>query len=125
MTTAELLAKLKGEISPAERAALKDDAISPISRHNRETLLRMLSAAPPPGEVDPAEADALRGALTDYLDRYMPGDPAAHKWIILACLFLSFVVREPMHPQAVTGWDADYRCPAREEGGICRWCVCR
>ena len=71
---------------------------------------------------------ALHAALGDYLNRYMPDAPAAHRWIIPACLFLALVAGEPMHPRAIVGWEqteGGYICPAREEAGICQWCVCR
>lgn len=125
MTREALLESLKAEITPEERDTLARDAVPRISRYNRATLLRMLDTPASTGDVDPAAVEGLRTALAEYLDRYLPEDRAAHKWITLSCLFLAFVVREPLHPQAVTGWDASHRCPAREEGGICRWCICR
>ncbi|MDO4866961.1 MAG: hypothetical protein Q4C10_10450 [Clostridia bacterium] len=100
-----------------------------ISRYNRDTLLRMLDLdEPTPMPVDIGRAKALHAALRDYLNRYMPEAPEAHKWIILACLFLALVAGEPMHPKAIVGWKKagdGYICPAREEDGVCQWCVCR
>ena len=110
--------------------------ISPISmivfgqsdQENVELLLnpveRMLDMEEPaPALVDTGRAKALHAALQDYLDRYMPEAPEAHKWIILAYLFLALVAREPMHPKAIVGWEqagCDYICPVREEGGVCQ-----
>lgn len=118
--------KICDMISPAEWDALRDDAIPGISRYNRATLLRML--AEDPQLDDEAGAEVLRAALQDYLNRYMPDRPEAHKWVILPCLYLAFAAREPMHPREIVGWqrvDGVYRCPARDEAGICRWCVCQ
>ena len=129
MNANELLFSLKSRVAPAERSALKDNTLPHISRYNRETLLRMLDmeeACPKP--VDAARAKALHAALGDYLNRYMPEAPEAHRWIILACLFLALVAGEPMHPRDIVGWEqveGGYICPAREEAGICQWCVCR
>ena len=129
MNTHELLLLLRSRITPAERSALRDNTVAHISRYNRDTLLRMLDMEEPtPAPVDTLRAKALHTALREYLDRYMPEAPEAHKWIILACLFLALVVREPMHPKDIVGWEQagdDYLCPVREEDGICRFCVCR
>ena len=129
MNTHELLLLLRSRITPAERSALRDNTVAHISRYNRDTLLRMLDMEEPtPAPVDTLRAKALHTALREYLDRYMPEAPEAHKWIILACLFLALVARKPMHPKAIVGWKkagGDYICPAREEGGVCQFCVCR
>ena len=129
MTRNDLLQDLRAQISPAERAALRDDAVHNISRYNRMTLLRILECeAPEHDRIDAGHAEALHAALREYLNRYMPDTPEAHKWIILSCLFLAFVVMEPMHPQAIVGWkkmEDGYLCRSREENGICQWRVCR
>lgn len=129
MTRNDLLQQLRSWIYPAERAALRDDTIQNISRYNRMTLLRILECEEPDrGRMDAGRVEALHVALREYLNRYMPDTPEAHKWIILSCLFLAFVAMEPMHPQAIVGWEKKedgYFCPSREEDGICQWCVCR
>ena len=129
MTRKDLLNDLRGQISPAEREALRDNTVQNISRYNRMTLLRILVCEEPDdGRVDAGRAEALHAALREYLNRYMPDTPEAHKWIILSCLFLALVAMEPMHPQAIVGWkktEGGYLCPSREEDGICQWCVCR
>ena len=125
----DLFQPLKAQISPAERAALRDDTVQNISRYNRMTLLRILECEEPDyGRMDAGRVEALHVALREYLNRYMPDTPEAHKWIILSCLFLAFVAMEPMHPQAIVGWEKKedgYFCPSREEDGICQWCICR
>ena len=116
--------KICEQISPEERRALLDNTIPHLSQFNRATILRMMDEDP---DVDGGRVRPLLNALQDYLNRYMSETPAAHKWIILPCIYLTFVLREPMHPQQIVGWekkDGVYICPARDETGICRWCVC-
>lgn len=128
MDTIDLLNRLKFSISPAEREMLEAGTLSGISAFNRATILRMLVGEYPAETVDFSRVKELEAALTDYLNRYMTEAPAVHKWIVIACLFLTFVAREPMHPQGIVGWkqtEAGYQCPAREADGVCRWCVCR
>ena len=129
MTRDDLLQDLRAQLAPAERAALRNDAVHHISRYNRMTLLRILECEGADHDpMDVGRVEALRAALRAYLDRYMPDAPEAHKWIVLSCLFLACVAMEPMHPQAIVGWkktEGGYLCPSREEGGICQWCVCR
>ena len=117
--------KICEQISLDERQALLDNAIPHLSQFNRATILKMLDEDP---EVDEGRVLPLQTALQDYLNRYMSETPAAHKWIILPCIYLALVVREPMHPQQIVGWEKEhgvYIFPARDETGICRWCVCR
>ncbi len=135
ITKKQLLEQLAGHISDAERVALEDDGRElVISRYNRATVLKLLSmkesgADYGPIAVDTALVDGFKRALEEYLDRYMWEQPEGHKWIILSCLFLTFIVREPMHPQEIVHWErlGDlYQCPSREmqAGSLCRWCVC-
>ena len=126
-----LLERLRGSIAPAERAALERGEGLVISRHNRETLLRMLTTDPSPDgrRVDPAVLSAMEATLQGYLDRYMPDRPEGHKWIMLSCVYLAFVAREPLHPRETVGWvqrEDGYHCPARETtaDSLCRWCAC-
>ena len=127
----EYLIRLRKHVSDEEREDLENGDILFISGYNRATMLRMLQIeAPSDGTVDTAQAEALTHALQSYLNEYMPDYPQGHKWIILSCLFLSMVVREPMHPQKMTGWQkrgSRYYCKAREDqaGSVCHWCVCR
>ena len=132
LSAATLLRRLTGGITPAERAALESGEELVISRYNRETLLRMLNTDVSRYThcVDPAEVEAMRSALQGFLDRHMPDRPEGHRWIMLSCIFLAFVAREPLHPQPVVGWQRRQGaciCPAREVSAdsLCRWCVCR
>ena len=135
ITKKQLLEQLAGQVSDAERAALDSDGGElVISRYNRATVLKLLSmkesdADQGPITVDTALVDALKRELEEYLDRYMREQPEGHKWIILSCLFLTFVLREPMHPQEIVHWErigGSYRCPSAEmqAGSLCLRCVC-
>ncbi len=132
MTRTEFLQRLRGRISPAEEAALRDGTLAEINTYNRKTMLRLLDAAAEgalqdsgyaagtddatasagtsgaadqgSAPVDLASAAELEQTLADYLAKYMADRPAWHKWIILACLFSAFAVGEPMHPQETAHW---------------------
>lgn len=135
ITKKQLLEQLAGQVSEAERAALEDGGRElVISRYNRATVLKLLSMKESGADygaitVDTALVDGFKRELVEYLNRYMREQPEGHKWIILSCLFLTFIVREPMHPQEIVGWErlgGLYQCPSREmqAGSLCRWCVC-
>ena len=143
MTRSEYLQGLRGRISAAEEAALRDGTLAEINTYNRKTMLRLLDAAAEgtlqeagyaaeadDAAVDLASAAALEQTLTAYLAKYMADRTAWHKWIILACLFSAFAVGEPMHPQEMAHWTekaGSYYCTAREDqpGSVCLWCVCK
>ena len=68
MTRNDLLNDLRAQISPAERAALRDNAVQNISRYNRMTLLRIPECEEPDcGRVDAGRVEALHVALREYL----------------------------------------------------------
>ena len=150
---ADFLESLLRQISGEERAALLEGGGDlRINPYNRATMVRMLKmgeeleklreagriskarsgSSSGPEKDQPLDLDsarALHDQLQTYLNLYMADQPQAHKWIILACLFSAFLVREPMHPQEMAKWvrrgDA-YACPAKEvtEDSLCRWCAC-
>lgn len=137
---AMLLEQITKRISEGERAAMENGGKGlVISQYNRDTILRILSMEKGDpnrallhenAAIDVTRLEGLTRALKDYLNRYMAMRPEGHKWIILSCLFLTFIVNEPMHPQEIVHWERageQYRCPSREmrEGSICQWCVCR
>ena len=130
MTQAEFHAYLAARISPGEAECLRRGGEGLcISRFNAEVCRRLLDAdGPGGGTVSQEGAASLEAALRDYLDQYLPDRPEGHKWIVLACLYLSFVERLPMHPREAVHWierGGRYFCPAREpDGTVCRFCVC-
>lgn len=105
-----------------------------IGQFNRNTLLSMRDAKLPLFEIPEADIQGLSTSLQKYLDQYMAEQPEGHKWIILACLFLALLQKQPMHPQSTVNWirrvdggGVLYLCPCKESGGgsICEYCVCQ
>ena len=134
MTQADYLKTLLHRISDDEWDKLAAvPPMLPINDFNRRTLLRLKNFQAGNGMVDTEKAQELETLLTEYLKKYLP-DRDAHKWIILSCLGLTFILGEPMHPPERVGIVKDtgtdpiqYRCPMRDtaEGSICRYCVCQ
>ena len=134
MTKKELLRKLTARISPEERRLLAAGEGLVISEHNRAAALELLEARAPEGEVPEGEIARLEEILTGYLTEMLPEKPEAWKWIILGCVYLSYIARRPMHPVEGTGilvrtenGERAYFCPLRspEEDTACHYCVCR
>lgn len=131
-----LLEELKREISPGEWELLASEPCPfPISEHNRRTLLTMREQTDAaPGKVDGDRVKELRRRLSVYLERYMPAQPKGHKWIILASLYLTFILERPMHPAEAVHFRTEriagkltYLCPCKspDEESVCYFCVCR
>ena len=132
ITTGSLHNALTGCISASAAAALREGRNGfVISEDNRMTLLRMLDDPNVGnGTVQRAELVSLIDTLESFLEKYMADQPEGHLWIVLCCIYLSMIVREPMHPQRFTHWYLDgdtYRCPAREVSpdSVCLWCACQ
>ena len=101
-----------------------------ISGFNREVLLRMReNRTGMDGDIPDDFAESPYAALDHYLREYMADCPAGHKWIILACIYLSCVEGVPMHPQDAVRWvqyAGEYFCPYHSgENSVCRYCVCK
>ncbi len=63
-------------------------------------------------------ASGLYETLRDYLTEYMAEQPEGWKYIILACLYLTFLSEWPMHPIdrlgiRVTEGGTVYECPQK------------
>ena len=107
-----------------------------ISSFNRDVCLRLLdydrsgsfcgSAGSSP--VPQEKIEKLEAELRDYLNEYMQDRPEGHKWIIIACLYLTFAEHLPMHPQQAAKWvekDGRYYCPSMAPESItCSCCMC-
>ena len=134
MTKNSLLTQLKKAISPSEYTLLLEDRLSHISPYNRRTILEIMEHTEAGDTSLPlSEIQALKGILDSYLSRYLPDDPSTWKWILLSCLYLSFIREEPMHPQklvhykkTVTNGKTSYYCPLKnmEKDTVCSFCVC-
>ena len=121
---------LASQISGEEASALRmGGAGLCISEFNRAVCLRLLDLeCADEGMVSLESAEELRGDLESYLNEFMQDRPEGHKWIILACLYLTFVEHLPMHPQQAAKWvekDGKYFCPSMAPDSItCRYCMC-
>ena len=131
MTANDLKNTLKERISTQDAEALRcgTEGLC-ISGFNREVCLRLLDDGSEDSAPVPAEKIiALEKELTDYLNTYMQDRPEGHKWIIMACEYLTYIERLPMHPQHAAKWtekDGNYYCPNMEpESLTCSCCVCR
>ena len=130
MTAYELKEKLKKQISPEEAEKLRNGGEGLcISSFNRDVCLRMLYNYSDDESLVPFEQiDALESELKNYLNEYMQDRPEGHKWIIIACEYLTFIEHKPMHPQFAAKWvekDGRYYCPSMQPESItCSSCVC-
>ena len=135
MDSNEFRIALIERISKSEWELLeRDDSTLVISSHNRNSLLEMRTQTPAlAADVDLASAQELEHSLRVYLQEHMADAPQGHKWIVLACLYLAFVARKPMHPIDLVGitvqHGADgvtYYCPLKKPADnlICDVCVC-
>ena len=126
---------MRQSISWKEWKRLREDPDFPISQHNRKSLLEMKEKAVEDknGSVAIRDILRLRKLLLDFLSEYMKDQPQWWKWIILSCVYLSYVAERPMHPLDVVGIRTElsdgkttYRCPmkSREKGTVCDYCVC-
>lgn len=137
MNTRELLAALQQDITPDEARALQVGEGLVIGQGNRDAMLELLACDPagiPDDPVDEAAIDQLRSITTDYLAQYMADQPSGWKWIIMACIFRTFVLRLPMHPESAVHYTTAtedgrtvYCCPAKVTDGVtnCSFCVAR
>ena len=130
MTAGELKEKLKKQISLEEAEKLRSGGESLcISSFNRDVCLRLLdNCSDEDTMVSDEKIDALESELKDYLNIYMQDRPEGHKWIIIACEYLTFIEHKPMHPQSAAKWtekDGKYYCPGMQPDSItCRCCMC-
>ena len=129
MTSSDLIQKLKLSITADEAEKLRLGEGLVISSFNREVCLRLLendSAVADP--VPETESGTLEAELKSYLEEYMQDKPEGHKWIITACLYLTYVEHLPMHPQSAAKWKEQggrYFCPSMEpDSFICKRCKC-
>ena len=134
MTKAELLKRLQEAVTWKEWKGLESDPDFPISKYNREFLLEMKQAEiKEKKRISMNQILKLRKLLRDFLAEYMADKPQWWKWIIMACIYLTYVAERPMHPIEVVGAKTEivdgkttYKCPmkSKEKGTVCDYCVC-
>ncbi|MGN0362145.1 MAG: DUF2115 family protein [Bilifractor sp.] len=116
-----------------------DRTLPHVSEFNRSVILEMMQSEPqinsqPQEEIPDEKISELKSILNNYLQIYLPDNPAAWKWIILSCVYRSFICHKPMHPQKIVHYVVLYQnnspiyyCPAKSMDGntACAFCVCR
>ena len=130
-----LLNHLQAAITAEEIRKLRDREIPRISEHNRKTLLEMMDRKEPVfGDTDANQVRTLCRILEDYLVRYLSGKESDWKWIILSCIYLSFICGLPLHAMDAAHYTVTeehgtrtYHCPMKstEPDTACAFCVCK
>lgn len=129
MTRKDLKQQLLNNITSEEWIQLEqksEDFI--INDFNRGVMLRLKENKTKSLETVPEkEIEQLSDELKDYLNQYMQDQPQAHKWIIFACIYLTYIEQVPMHPQDKVNWikrEDGYFCPYYSGEGACLYCMC-
>ena len=137
ITNIELLRKLNNAVTPQEWFDLREDSEFPMSRYNKVFLLQMKRTKiswEEEKEISMQEILKLRNLLKAFLKEYMADKPQWWKWIIIACIYRTYIAEKPMHPLPVVGIQTDvingrkiYYCPEKDDSknSVCRYCVCR
>lgn len=135
MKKEELFMELKNAVKEKEHRLLTEDEMPHISAHNRSVMLEILDSTEQwEGEVSAELVRELKDTLEAYLGIYMAEQKESWKWIILSCVYLSFLRQIPLHAQESVHYMVReengapaYYCPMREEaaGSVCLFCVCK
>lgn len=135
MQKSELLKALQNAISDAEYQALAARRVSHISAFNRRIMLEIRKRTDAPSDdVDAEQVQKLENILTAYLHIHFSEHPESWKWIILACIYLSFIQNLPLHPQEMVHYTTDIQdgkplffCPMKslEADTACSFCICQ
>ena len=134
LTKKGLLKRLQGSITANEWEAIAHDEELSISGFNRRVLSELRDADI---EEDGGLREDLVSGLYKILERFLKENlsdkPQGHKWVIISCLYLAFIVGRPMHPIESVGIKVSevdgqtvYECPVKENGEAttCHYCVC-
>ena len=132
MTKSTLAERIIKSIENDEwKLILEGSSEIPVSEHNRNVLLGLRETGVSfSGDVDDKDITALSEAVYEFLKETWAEQPRAHKFVVNACLVLTFLLEEPMHPQNAVKYrvvDKDgkkeYYCPAKQDSAICNFCV--
>ena len=132
MTKQELANRIINAIDENEWAVLKASAADlHVNDHNKNVLLGIKeNASTYSGEVEDKDVDLLETEVYAFLKKVWSDQPQAHKYIVNACLALTFLLEEPMHPQTSVNFKIvekdgkkEYYCPAKQDSIICNFCV--
>lgn len=128
----DLLKRLQEAVSQEEWESLTADGLY-VSGFNRNVLLEMKTAEIPDGDLQEQAVAELHTILTEFLQEHMKENPEGWKWVILSCIYLTFLAERPMHPAEVMDIKVSeingktvYECPGKDSGRntACYYCVC-
>lgn len=136
ITKTNLLKQLMNAITDDEWIELAQSRDLPISAFNRSVLLEMKTADANDGAnaIQEAEVTGLHQVLKDYLEKHLCDKPDGWKWIIISCIYLTFIAERPMHPidamdikETTVDGERIYECPRKSKDGhtTCHYCVCK
>ena len=105
----------------------------PVKGFFRKTLLKLMDPLSDySGEVCDEKVEEFHEGLKAFLKEIRPDQPESHKYIISACMILTFLDELPMHPQRMVGYytrlqdeEREYFCPEKGSSAACRFCVAR
>ncbi len=135
MTKTELLIRLQTAISETEWEQLQNRTL-PVSDFNHEILMEIKDAQPDKENtsIDIQAVENLTGILRNYLSQHLSDKPHAWKYIIICCIYLTFITQRPMHPiekldiKVTESKEGTlYECPQKssKKDTSCYFCVCK
>ena len=133
LTKSDLLRRLREAVSQEEWEGLAADGLF-VSGFNRNVLLEMQTAEIPEGDLQEQKVIKLHMILKDFLQDHMKENPEGWKWVILSCIYLTFLAKRPMHPVEMMDIKVSeingktvYECPQKANGQntACYYCVCQ
>ena len=136
ITKSDLLRQLRRALTDSEWTKIARNSELAVSRFNRGVLMEMKTAAIPDGAggVSAETVDSLYNTIKDYLAEHMSDKPEGLKWIVISCLYLTFIAERPMHPielldikETTQDGVRVYECPSKSSGKntTCQYCVCK
>ena len=132
----ELLKQLQNAITDDEWEEIDHNTELPISDFNRSVLLEMKTAAitKESDAVPQEELEDLHKLLKSFLAEYLSDKPEGWKWIIIPCIYLTYIAKRPMHPidrvgikEVTADGQHIYECPQKSssQDTVCHYCVCK
>lgn len=135
MTKKELAENIIGSIDKIQWQQLKDGGIEiPVSEHNRKVLLELEESSEEfTGDVSRSDVEKLSASVYEFLKEVWAEEPEAHKFVVLACLALTFIKEIPMHAKEKVNYreevgengEREFFCSAKTDSVICNFCVAK
>lgn len=92
----------------------------------------------PDFKIDSAIVQSFECTLNQYLDTYAPGKTDLKRYVLSISLYLTFIVKRPLHPPGppffgdlhIIQKGESYYCSGkkrfiRDPSSLCRYCVCK